>query len=278
MVHNQKIICIFALKMMRLDILICTIDGGIEKVPEVLMPPTDGIRYVVSMQHTSEETRELVPQVLKEREDVTLTFLEGRGLSRNRNNALAHASGDVVLIADDDNRYTPESIRHVIEAYEAHPEADIICFAAESYEGEPMKRYPTREMPICEAFRQGYYPTSMEMSMRKRVDIRFDERFGLGSERLCAGEEDVFLKDAQDKGYQVLFVPRVVVRSRFITTGSHFIGNPRLQMSKGAAFRYLFGTSEALWRTAKEAGWWFVHRGANPFPILLNMLKGMVEV
>ena len=264
--------------MMTLDILICTIDEGIERVPEVLMPPRDGVRYVVSMQWTSPEKKELVPTVLKEREDVTLTLLEGRGLSRNRNHAFEHSTGDIRLIADDDNRYTDEGIDHIFEAYREHSETDIICFAAESYEGQPMKVYPTKTMEYWEAFKQGYFPTSMEMTMRRSVDVKFDERFGLGAERLCAGEEDVWMKDATDKGYRALFVPQVVVRSRYETTGSHLVGNSRLQMSKGATFRHLFGVPEALWRTLKEAGWWMVHRGANPFPILWNMLKGIVEV
>ena len=264
--------------MMTLDILICTIDEGILRVPEVLMPPRDDVRYVVSMQYTSEGMKKRVPQVLRERGDVVLTFLEGRGLSRNRNHAFEHSTGDIRLIADDDNRYTDEGIDHIFEAYKEHPETDIICFAAESYEGQPMKVYPTKTMEYWEAFRQGYFPTSMEMTMRKGVDVKFDERFGLGAERLCAGEEDVWMKDATDKGYRTLFVPQVVVRSRYETTGSHLVGNSRLQMSKGATFRHLFGVPEALWRTLKEAVWWMVHRGANPFPILWNMLKGIVEV
>ena len=264
--------------MMTLDILICTIDEGILRVPEVLMPPRDDVRYVVSMQYTSEGMKKRVPQVLRERGDVMLTFLEGRGLSRNRNHAFEHSTGDIRLIADDDNRYTDEGIDHIFEAYREHSETDIICFAAESYEGQPMKVYPTKTMEYWEAFKQGYFPTSMEMTMRRSVDVKFDERFGLGAERLCAGEEDVWMKDATDKGYRALFVPQVVVRSRYETTGSHFVGNTRLQMSKGATFRHLFGVPEVLWRTLKEAGWWMVHRGANPFPILWNMLKGIVEV
>ena len=51
--------------MMTLDILICTIDEGIEKVPKVLMPPRDGVRYVVSMQYTQKTMKERVPAVLK---------------------------------------------------------------------------------------------------------------------------------------------------------------------------------------------------------------------
>ena len=144
---------------MTLDILICTIDEGIEKVPDVLMSPRDDVRYVVSMQWTGtraesdscaddevermeERLLERVPKVLREREDVVLTFLKGRGLSRNRNHALAHATADVVLIADDDNRYTAESIGNVFDAYEQHPEVDVIHFQALGLDGKPLHAYP----------------------------------------------------------------------------------------------------------------------------------------
>ena len=251
---------------MKLDILICTIDEGIERVPDVLMPPRADIGYVVSMQWTREEMKERVPEVLREREDVVLTFLEGRGLCRNRNHALEMATGDVVLMADDDNRYTADLIKNVFEAYEAYPDVDVIHFQALDLDGKPLHAYPAD------------YVSSVEMTFRRGVKVLFNEKFGLGSEKLCSGEEEVWMKDARDAGYSVLYVPKPVVMTPAGTTGACFVGNEKLQMSKGATFRYVYGTPNALWRTLKEAGWWLVHRGANPFPILYNMLKGMVEV
>ena len=248
---------------MTLDILICTIDKGILRVPEVLMPSQGGVRYVVSMQYTSEEMKKLVPQVLKEREDVKVVFLEGKGLSRNRNHALEYAKGDVVVIADDDNRYTPELIDNVFEAYNTHPEADVILFQALNMEGKPLHPYPAD------------YVCSVEMTFRRTVKVRFDERVGLGSLTLCAGEEEVWMKDARETGCRIIYMAKPMVMTPAGTTGENFLENKKLQMTKGATFRYVYGTSNAMWRTVKEAGWWFVHRGANPFPILMNMLKGI---
>ena len=251
---------------MTIDILICTIDEGIQKVPQVLMSPRDDVRYVVSMQYTTAEKQEQVPKVLKEREDVELVFLEGEGLSRNRNNALAHVKGDVVVMADDDNRYKDTFIHNIVEAYEIHPEADVICFQALNLEGEPLHLYTTE------------YVCSVEMTWRKRVSVRFDERFGLGGKWFCAGEEQVWMKDAERAGYHILYINQPIVMTPCGTTGEHFLESKELQVSKGATFRYVYGTVSALWRTLKEAGWWMVHQGANPFPIIRNMVKGAVEV
>ena len=245
------------------SILICTIDAGIEKVPRVLMPPMGDVSYVVSMQYTDDRFLQLIPRVLEEREDVTVTTLEGRGLSRNRNNAIAHATGDVCVIADDDNRYERRHIDAIVEAYEKMPDADIIIFQAETLEGKPLHPYPAD------------YVCSVEMTFRRGIGIRFDERFGLGSEHLCSGEEEVFLKDARDKGLSIRHVPKVIVATEGVTTGDTLVGNRKLQLSKGATFRHMFGMGNALWRSAKEAGWHMVHGGANPFPIFMNMCRGV---
>ena len=92
--------------MTKIDVLICTIDAGITRVPKVLLEHMEGVRYVVSMQYTEEHFLQQVPEVLKERTDVELCYLQGRGLSRTRNMALSHVTSDVLLIADDDERLT----------------------------------------------------------------------------------------------------------------------------------------------------------------------------
>ncbi|MBQ0023180.1 MAG: hypothetical protein KBT29_08070 [Prevotellaceae bacterium] len=260
---------------MTLDILICTIDDGIKKVPDVLIPQKSGVSYVVSMQYTDEKFKQMIPAELLQREDVTIHSIEGRGLSLNRNNALAHSSADIRLIADDDNRYTEAYIDAIFSSYNAHKEADIICFKAIGYDGKEMKKYPAEAMSYADACNEGYYPTSMEISFKKSVCTNFDIRFGLGSEKLCSGEEDVFLFDAIKDGYKAIFIPEVVVSSNPLTTGDKFLQDRKVQISKGATFKHIFGTRNALWRTVKEAGWHLVHNSANPFPIMYNMCKGI---
>ncbi len=260
---------------MTIDILVCTIDDGISRIPSVLLPPCEGVTWIVSMQYTDKHFVDFVPSELRERKDVILTFLEGKGLSRNRNNAFAHAKSDILLIADDDCRYTVEALHEVIQFYEHNPSSDIVCFAAADYEGNLLKTYPKKATSYGAAVQKGYYATSFEMSMRKGLSLRFDERFGLGSDLLCAGEEAVFICDALKTGYQVMVVPKAIVRSDANTTGKSFLGNKQLQITKGAVFRYLYGTAEAVWRSMKESAFYLVHYHANPSPILYNMLRGI---
>ena len=72
-----------------LHLLVCTLDERIAGVPQMLLPPQEGVRWVVSMQYTDERFLQQIPAVLQERSDVHLLTLPGKGLSRNRNHALA---------------------------------------------------------------------------------------------------------------------------------------------------------------------------------------------
>lgn len=267
---------------MTIDILICTIDDGIGSVGQVLMPLMSEVRYVVSMQHTRplEEVTEWgsALDALRQRDDVTVLTLEGRGLSRNRNHALSAATADILVIADDDCRYVPQMIDRIRKTYAAHPEADVVCFEAESYDGLPMKHYPATVMDYNTAQLHGYFPTSMELTLRRTAWAKsgtdFNEHFGLGAE-LPAGEEEVWLCDMLRGGCRVLFVPEVITRTDPVTTGDRFLTDSRLLVTKGAVFRHCYGMADALWRTLKEGGHHLLYHHVNPLPIWHNMLRGL---
>ena len=95
--------------------MICTLDEGVHQIKALLMPVQPRISYLVSWQHSAEQSESRtngsattlarkypLPEWLKERPDVRVVHLAGRGLSRNRNCALSHAQGDWLVIADDD--------------------------------------------------------------------------------------------------------------------------------------------------------------------------------
>jgi len=250
-----------------LDILICTVSDRLQAVSGMLLPEREGVRYVVSVQHTCPAREVEIPSALTSRPDVTVGLLEGMGLSRNRNNAISISTADICLIADDDNLYKPEYIDTILDAWNGNPDADILTFQAETLQGEMLHPYPAP------------YVCSVEITLRRSSildkGLLFDERFGLGSPLLCAGEEEVFMADARRAGLKIRYIPKVIVRTQGVTTGISLIGNRTLQITKGATFHYVYGTWSAVWRSFREAGWHLIHKGANPFPILFNMLRGI---
>lgn len=255
------------IKRPTLDILICTVSGRLAGVPGMLLAERDGVRYIVSVQHTCPAEKVAIPSALESRSDVTVGLLAGWGLSRNRNNAIGMSTADICLLADDDNRYKSEYIDTILDSWSTSPDADILIFQAETLKGEPLHPYPAP------------YVCSVEISFRRssviEKGLRFDTRFGLGSPLLCAGEEEVFMADARRAGLNVRYIPQVIVQTEGVTTGISLIGNRTLQITKGATFRYVYGTWSAVWRSFREAGWYLLHKRENPFPILFNMLKGI---
>ena len=250
-----------------LDILISTIGSRISGIPSMLLPERSGVRYIVSVQHEGPADSVAIPLELSSRQDVSIGLIPGRGLSRNRNNAIRMSTAQICLIADDDNRYLPEHIDTILDVWSSNPDADIITFQAQDYQGEPLHPYPAP------------YVCSQEITFRRQSimarNLFFDERFGLGSPLLCAGEEDVFISDARKAGLTVRYIPRVIVQTDKQTTGTRFLTDSKVQITKGAAFRRIYGVPSAIWRTFKEGAWYLIHKGANPFPIIRHMLKGI---
>ncbi len=265
--------------MLPLYVLISTIDAGIVQTMSALPQPAAGVCYVVSWQQTYPQ-----PALVCDRTDVLITTLQGRGLSRNRNHALEAAAGSmtdslqdaVFIIADDDCSYTHAAFEQVREFYAAHPRVDIALMRARAADGSYLKPYPKKAVSYRKRPRS-YYVTSMEMTFRPRVwhaGLRFDERFGLGAELLCACEEEVFLTDAMRKGLTVVAVPIDLCTTNAQTTGKQLL-EPHLLMSKGALYRYRSNTLRAFCRCLAESLSLSVHLHVNPLTPLRLLICGV---
>lgn len=212
-----------------LDVAISTLGpDGIARTAAMELPRLEGVRYIVSWQT---DTPLPLPEPLQ-RPDVEVHAITGRGLSRNRNNALAHTRADVVLIADDDLSYTPGALKAVAGAFAAHPGLDFATFR---YDGADHKTYPATECDLRRLPR-GYFLTSFELALRRRViddGIRFDERFGLGSP-LGAGEEELLLATLRRRGYRGRFFPVNITTHHGPTTGMRPASRPGAVRALGA--------------------------------------------
>ncbi len=228
---------------MTLQLLISTLDDGIDSVAQLLLPASTGISYLVSWQH-ADGARRALPAAL-ERDDVQVLYMDGRGLSRNRNNCLRHATADVLLIVDDDCRYKAEWLQAIIDTFESHPQVDIAAFMMQS-EAQP-KQYPDHSFSLGESPR-GYYVTSFELAIRRtsiQGRLQFNEHFGLGAPLFRCGEEELLVHNALQLGMDVRFFPITVVRHDHATTQSSRAGEPAVLRGRGA-FLYAGGYRRSM--------------------------------
>ncbi len=135
-----------------------------------------------------------------------VTYIEScaRGLSRSRNLAIARAKADICILCDNDVEYEKGYAQMITDAYERHPDADVIVFYIKRKE---------KPVPNYQSFRRMNYLSvlkifSPEISFKRESvsDIRFDERFGAGSTYIM-GEENIFLYDCLKKGLKVYYEP-----------------------------------------------------------------------
>lgn len=143
---------------------------------------------------------------------VTTAF---RGLSKNRNTAFAYASGEFLLIADDDLRYEDNLESTVITAFESLPHADIIIFNTENI-NLPKDRTPlpkndkVSRVGALNFARYGSCCIGIRHSSLKWSRIKMSEFFGAGSGIVSCGEDSVFLRDALRAGMKIYTYPATI--------------------------------------------------------------------
>lgn len=201
---------------MQLNILISTIDSGIDEVYKILQDKQEAVKYIISHQYTDMKFRNIPDSLI--REDVIVSQIPGKGLSKSRNNAIEIADGDIALIADDDVRYLPDSFQTIAEAFKDDPDLNVACFKIKTNDGEPeYKNYPNAAYTFSK--RKKHYISSIEVAIRlnsiKSKNIYFDERFGLGAKKFLSGEEEMFIIDCVKAGLSVSYFPEYIVKHPF---------------------------------------------------------------
>ena len=166
-----------------------------------------------------------------------------KGLSRSRNMLLRNATGDICIMGDDDVEYLDGYEKIISQAYETHPDADIIVFRFTHEKGKETRARYNRDLRmrlwnISKA-------ASVEITFRRERVLQagpcFDERLGLGAE-FPSGEENAFLADALRAGLKIYHVPQTIC----FAVEAHTVQNDDEVADylhiKGAAFGRIYKT------------------------------------
>lgn len=165
-----------------------------------------------------------------------------RGVGLNRNIALAAATGDILLLADDDVVYRDDMPRQVVQAFEENPQADVLVFGMEMVRDGAV--FETRQdsfhrLHVWNAMRYGTYRIAVRRRALVDQHITFHQRFGGGCP-FSAGEDTLFLKACLDRGLSVYAHPYVLGRC-CKDRSSWFVGyNDKYFYDKGVLVRQLF--------------------------------------
>lgn len=129
---------------------------------------------------------------------VRLITTDTRGISYNRNIAILYSKGDIIVFADDDQRFVDGYEEIINQAFEKNPKADAIKFYCESTNPKRPLSYKRPDMfkkaskKILMSSGVPCFAVKKEFLFKK--NITFNNRLGPGQEIFC-GEDTVFFKD-----------------------------------------------------------------------------------
>lgn len=264
--------------MLSLDLAVATHrPEGILRVARMVLPPADGVRYVVSWQdHRGAD----IPDELK-RPDVEIHRLDTVGQSLNRNNAISHCTADIILHSDDDLTYTRNAFDDIRRTFEENPGVDVATF--KSIHGD-LSKFPSEETELNKRLPKGYYASCIEIAFRRATagDCRCCRELGLASERFHGGEDEMFLLSAIKRGLRCRFFPIVICEHRHESTGTKGYVTPQNLMAMGVVIGLSYPLTAVLrlplkaWRLSRRgrSGFWralrFTVAGAIAAPGVLR--------
>ncbi|MXN92405.1 hypothetical protein GR160_14345 [Flavobacterium sp. Sd200] len=171
-----------------------------------------------------------------------------RGLGKSRNVALQNAVGRLAMLADDDVIFTEGFDTAIANAFNILPDAALIKFKAETFEGMPFQKYASGIKKCLNAIDR-LNIMSIEIAVNtaliKKSGVLFDTRFGLGS-IFPLSEEPVFVNDLHNKGYKMGYVPKVIETHKPVMDSGN-INLSELYRIKGAIFQRIFKSRYNLW-------------------------------
>lgn len=203
-------------KNMRVNILISTLNEGIDRVGNVLLDPRDDVKYIISQQYTDERFK-YVPDGLI-RPDVIISQIASKGVTKSRNNAIRLAEGDIGLFSDDDVKYQHSDIDLLKETFNQNENLDVAIFKIRTPPGEPeYKKWPDEIIEYKKAPFVGTVQIAFRVARVKEKKVFFDERFGAGQELLVSVGERIFVHDCLQAGLKVVYYPKYIVEHPYMS-------------------------------------------------------------
>ena len=218
---------------MRLELLVSAVNREPQELMEAMHLDSDA---VIINQCGRDDSREITFG------NHVIRYFESSecGVGRSRNNALDGASGDIVLFSDEDITYDDGYSARIIEAFKAHPDADVLLFNVRVC--EKRRTYYIDSEHKVGFFNSGRYPAYSIAARRERLlacGVRFSLLFG-GGAPYSAGEDSLFLMDMVRQHLKIVAVP-VEIGMEHERESSWFRGyTEKFFFDRGVLYHFLY--------------------------------------
>lgn len=199
---------------LRFDLVVATVDrtDDLRALLASLAEQTHG-RFRLVVVDQNEDDR--VARLLTRHPGLDALHLRSpRGLSRARNMALPHLTGDLVGFPDDDCLYPPDLLDRVARRFAGEPGLGGLSGRPVAADGRVVGRWPDTALPVTREtvwHRANSHTIFFRREMVARVGA-FDEALGLGSGTpWSSGEEIDYVVRALLAGARIEYDPTLVV-------------------------------------------------------------------
>lgn len=166
--------------------------------------------------------------------------MKERGVGLSRNHVLLRAQADIGLFADEDIVYADGYEQMVLQAFEQHPDADMLLFNVQAMPGR--ETYHIEEFGRVRWYNCGRYSAyscAVRVEAVHKRNITFSLLFG-GGARYSNGEDSLFIQECIQKGMKVYKVPVEIGRER-VRESTWFKGyNDKFFYDRGVLYRYMY--------------------------------------
>lgn len=228
--------------MKKLSILLSTLDDRIFSSEKIFENALTGVEYIIIHQVTDISKVDGYSEYYKkfQRENVLFFQRHEKGTGKSRNLALQQAQGELFFICDDDISFLPRFANIIYEEAQKNPGADILTFMIQNTTGKPYKKYFNEKTKhtLSSLAKVSNVEIVIRKSWYDKAQIKFDERFGLGT-LFNTGEEFIFLSDALKQKAQIFFIPEYIVVHPQLSSGKMY--SAALAEAKGAMMARVYG-------------------------------------
>lgn len=222
---------------MKLEVLISAVKADAESLTYKMNLRSDAI-LINQCGVDGEET------INKEDYSVRVINCNEKGVGVSRNRAIENASGDILLLADDDIEYRDDYVKTILGEFESHPEADAFFFNLEVC--EERRTYYNEDFGRVHIWNGGRYP-AYSIAIRKdaldKAEVRFSILFGGGAKYSC-GEDSLFIRDCLKSGVKMYRTTALIGREvpRDGGESTWFSGyNEKFFYDRGVLYHFLYG-------------------------------------
>ena len=193
----------------------------------------------------SQDNHDQVADIVKKFSfDVTQVRLTVRGLAKARNEGLKFIKNgtNIISFPDDDCWFPSFALEKINADFKQRPQNTGICYRIFDPESKQFyKKYKTdtiSKMGLMGILKVSSIEIFLNLDVFSKLDICFDERFGLGG-MYISGEENIFLADIVKKNEIITYLPEIIVYHKR-SHGGHKLSDAVL-VGKGALFARIFG-------------------------------------